>query len=76
MDLNPFHAKFLACQVLNLNILLHGTLMEEHVMQVVLLLRLSPLVPYGLLNYMLGLTEVSLPLYIGCSWLGMLPGAL
>lgn len=43
-------------------------------LQVVLLLRLSPLVPFGLLNYMLGLTEVPLPLFVGCSWLGMLPG--
>ena len=42
--------------------------------QMVLLLRLSPLVPFGLLNYMLGLTGISALSFILCSWLGMLPG--
>ncbi len=41
----------------------------------VLLLRLSPLVPFGLLNYMLGLTGIPALSFILCSWLGMLPGA-
>ncbi|KAG2486347.1 hypothetical protein HYH03_014928 [Edaphochlamys debaryana] len=41
---------------------------------VVFLLRLSPLVPFNLLNYALGLTAVELPAYVGASWLGMLPG--
>ena len=43
--------------------------------QMVLLLRLSPLVPFGLLNYMLGLTGIPALSFILCSWLGMLPGA-
>lgn len=42
-------------------------------MQVVLLLRLSPLVPYTLLSYTLGLTSVSFPAYVAASWAGMLP---
>uniref|UniRef100_A0A061QVE1 Snare associated golgi protein n=1 Tax=Tetraselmis sp. GSL018 TaxID=582737 RepID=A0A061QVE1_9CHLO len=42
--------------------------------QVVLLLRLSPLFPFTLLNYGLGLSEIGFWQYLGASWLGMLPG--
>lgn len=41
---------------------------------VIFLLRLSPLVPFNLLNYTLGLTPVGLLPYVGASWVGMLPG--
>ncbi|GLI61029.1 hypothetical protein VaNZ11_003293, partial [Volvox africanus] len=41
---------------------------------VVFLLRLSPLVPFNLLNYALGLTAVPLLPYVVSSWVGMLPG--
>ncbi|GFR44729.1 hypothetical protein Agub_g6055, partial [Astrephomene gubernaculifera] len=41
---------------------------------VVFLLRLSPLVPFNLLNYGLGLTPVGLLPYVAASWAGMLPG--
>ncbi|KAK9821468.1 hypothetical protein WJX81_006627 [Elliptochloris bilobata] len=44
--------------------------------QVVLLLRLSPLVPYTLLSYTLGLTSVRFPAYVAASWAGTLPAAL
>jgi uncharacterized membrane protein YdjX (TVP38/TMEM64 family) len=44
--------------------------------KVVLLLRLSPLVPYNALNYALSLTGVRLREYVIGSWLGMLPGTL
>jgi uncharacterized membrane protein YdjX (TVP38/TMEM64 family) len=44
--------------------------------KVVLLLRLSPLVPFNLLNYGLGLTRVRLRDYALASFLGMLPGTL
>ena len=44
--------------------------------RVVLLLRLSPLFPYSLLNYSFGLTKVELLPYAGASWLGMLPGTI
>ena len=37
---------------------------------VVFLLRLSPLLPFNLLNYALGLTKVPLLPYVGASWLG------
>ncbi|KAG1666997.1 hypothetical protein FOA52_014309 [Chlamydomonas sp. UWO 241] len=40
----------------------------------VLLLRLSPLFPFNLLNYALGVTSVSLLEYVAASWAGMLPG--
>src|SRR5438105_741984 len=42
--------------------------------RVVLLLRLSPVVPFSLLNYALGATRVGLWTYVTASFLGMLPG--
>lgn len=42
--------------------------------KLVLLLRLSPLVPFSLLNYGLGITQVRFLDYALASWLGMLPG--
>ncbi len=44
--------------------------------KIVLLLRLSPLLPFNLLNYALGLTRLSLRDYVVASALGMLPGTL
>jgi len=42
--------------------------------KIVLLLRLSPVFPFSLLNYALGLTRVRLRDYVLASFLGMLPG--
>ena len=42
--------------------------------RVVLLLRLSPVVPFSLLNYALGATRVGFWRYLVASFLGMLPG--
>ena len=42
----------------------------------VLLLRLSPLLPYTLLSYTLGLTSVRFPAYLAASWAGMLPATI
>ena len=44
--------------------------------KIVLLLRLSPVFPFNLLNYALGLTKVSFGNYASASLIGMLPGAL
>lgn len=44
--------------------------------RVVALLRLSPVLPFNLLNYALGLTRVSLRDYVLASWIGMLPGTI
>lgn len=44
--------------------------------KLVLLLRLSPLFPFNLLNYALGLTRVSLRDYLAASVVGMLPGTV
>jgi uncharacterized membrane protein YdjX (TVP38/TMEM64 family) len=44
--------------------------------KVVLLLRLSPLFPFNLLNYALGLTRVPLRTYALASLIGMFPGTL
>jgi uncharacterized membrane protein YdjX (TVP38/TMEM64 family) len=42
--------------------------------KIVFLLRLSPVVPFVLLNYALGLTRVRFSTYLAASFLGMLPG--
>lgn len=47
---------------------------EKTGLKVVFLLRLSPIFPFTLLNYALGLTKVRLRDYILGSFLGMLPG--
>lgn len=44
--------------------------------RIVLLLRLSPLFPFTLLNYALGLTQVRLRDFVFASWVGMLPGTV
>jgi len=43
---------------------------------IVLLTRLSPVFPFSLLNYALGITAVRFPNYALASWLGMIPGTL
>lgn len=42
--------------------------------KIILLLRLSPIFPFNLLNYALGLTRISFRDYVVASFLGMLPG--
>lgn len=46
----------------------------ENSFRVVTLLRLSPLLPFSLGNYLYGLTSVQFVPYVLGSWLGMLPG--
>jgi uncharacterized membrane protein YdjX (TVP38/TMEM64 family) len=46
----------------------------ENGFKVVTLLRLSPLLPFSLGNYLYGLTSVKFLPYVLGSWLGMLPG--
>ncbi|HET9481516.1 MAG TPA: VTT domain-containing protein, partial [Candidatus Polarisedimenticolia bacterium] len=41
--------------------------------KIVLLMRLSPVFPFNLLNYMFGLTGVGFWRYLLASWAGMLP---
>jgi uncharacterized membrane protein YdjX (TVP38/TMEM64 family) len=43
--------------------------------RIVLLLRLSPVIPFNLLNYVLGLTRVGFGAYLVASLVGMLPGS-
>ncbi len=50
------------------------TAVEREGFRLVLLLRLSPLVPFNLLNYVLSLTRVRLGTYVLASFVGMLPG--
>jgi uncharacterized membrane protein YdjX (TVP38/TMEM64 family) len=44
--------------------------------KIVLLIRLSPVFPFNLLNYAFGLTNVSFAKYALGSWIGMLPGTV
>lgn len=44
--------------------------------RIIFLCRLSPLFPYGVLNYAFALTNVSLARFALASWLGMLPGTV
>jgi uncharacterized membrane protein YdjX (TVP38/TMEM64 family) len=44
--------------------------------KIVLLIRLSPIFPYSLVNYLFGLTRVRFLPYLLASWLGMLPGTI
>ena len=50
--------------------------MGQNGFKIVFLLRLSPVFPFALLNYMLGLTGVKLRDYVLASATGMLPGTL
>ncbi len=49
---------------------------SEQGWKVVALLRLSPLLPYNLSNYLYGVTRVELPQYVAASCIGMLPGTI
>ena len=46
----------------------------RHSFKLIVLLRLSPILPYNGLNYALGLTDVTLGRYVVASAIGMLPG--
>ena len=48
----------------------------EQGFKIVLLVRLSPIFPFNLLNYAFGLTKVRLWQYVLASWIGMLPGTV
>ena len=49
---------------------------ESEGWKIVLLARLSPLIPYTMLNYMFSLTSIRFSHYVIASWLGMIPGTL
>lgn len=49
---------------------------ETEAFKIVLLTRLSPVLPFNLLNYAFGLTTVPFREYILASWIGMLPGTI
>jgi uncharacterized membrane protein YdjX (TVP38/TMEM64 family) len=49
---------------------------DEEGWRVLLLLRLSPVVPFGLLNYLLGLTNTPVTIYVLWTAIGILPGSI
>jgi uncharacterized membrane protein YdjX (TVP38/TMEM64 family) len=48
---------------------------DEEGWKIQILLRLSPAVPFGLLNYLMGLTKTSLATYVLSTAIGVLPGS-
>jgi uncharacterized membrane protein YdjX (TVP38/TMEM64 family) len=48
---------------------------DEESWRILLLLRISPAVPFGMLNYLLGLTKTPLITYVVTTALGILPGS-
>lgn len=48
---------------------------EDHGVKVVLPLRLSPLLPFGVKSYLFGLSRASLPAYLISTGIGILPGS-
>ena len=56
------------------------SLIDEAVAQqgwkIVLLTRLTPLIPFSIQNYGYGLTKLSLLPYVIASWIGMMPGTV
>jgi len=49
---------------------------SEEGWKIVGLLRLSPLVPFNLQNYLYGLTDIKLPHYVLATFFGIMPGSL
>jgi uncharacterized membrane protein YdjX (TVP38/TMEM64 family) len=49
---------------------------DEEGWRIQLLLRVSPVVPFGLLNYLLGLTKTSFVRYVACTAVGIIPGSV
>jgi uncharacterized membrane protein YdjX (TVP38/TMEM64 family) len=49
---------------------------RQHGFKIVVLVRLSPFLPYNFLNYALALTDVRLRDYVVGSFIGMLPGTI
>lgn len=43
--------------------------------KIVMLLRLSPLIPFNLQNYLFGVTAISFPHYVAATFAGIIPGA-
>jgi uncharacterized membrane protein YdjX (TVP38/TMEM64 family) len=48
---------------------------DEEGWRIQLLLRLSPAVPFGMLNYLMGLTRTPLTTYVWCTAVGIVPGS-
>ena len=48
----------------------------EQGFKIVFLSRLSPLLPFGVVSYSFGLTNISLRRYALATWLGMTPGTV
>src|SRR5258705_10068272 len=53
-----------------------GRAVEIDGFKIVLLTRLSPALPFNLVNYVFGLTAVPFKTYVVASWIGMLPATI
>ena len=50
--------------------------MKQQAWKIVLLIRLTPIIPFNIVNYLFALTDVPLLTYTLFSWIGMLPGTV
>jgi uncharacterized membrane protein YdjX (TVP38/TMEM64 family) len=50
------------------------TALEKNTFKLIFLMRLSPLIPFNILNYALGLSDARIGRYVVASFVGMLPG--
>lgn len=49
---------------------------NEEGFKIVILARLSPVIPFFLLNYALGITKIRFSHFLTASWIGMIPGTM
>ena len=49
---------------------------NEEGFKIVILARLSPVIPFFLLNYALGITKIHFSHFLTASWIGMIPGTM
>ena len=49
---------------------------NEEGFKIVILARLSPVIPFFLLNYALGITKIRFSHFLTVSWIGMIPGTM
>lgn len=49
---------------------------NEEGFKIVILARLSPVIPFFLLNYALGITKIRFTQFLTASWIGMIPGTM
>eukprot|EP01083_Nonionella_stella_P093542 262195_1 len=65
-----------SCIFKHKNIDIVDQIIEENGLKVTLLLRLSPIIPFNIMNYLMGVSSVTFKAYCLATIVGILPGAL